>query len=79
MITPLKHPPLRPHRPPPSSRSERGSAAVELALILPVLMMLLMMALEGGLFLGKHVSVVNAAREAARYLVDGGTTADLAD
>jgi Flp pilus assembly protein TadG len=59
------------------ARGERGHAAVELSILLPMLMMLLMMALEGGLFLAEHISVVNAAREGARFLVDGGTDAEL--
>gem|GEM_PF-2367961 len=58
--------------------SERGQAAVEMALLVPVLVTLLMMVLEGGLFLGEYVSVVNSARESARYLLDGGSDTDLA-
>jgi Flp pilus assembly protein TadG len=57
---------------------ERGQTAVELALLLPVLMMLLLGAIEGGLFLGEQVSVTNASREGARFMLDGATDADVA-
>jgi hypothetical protein len=40
-------------------------------------MALLMMAVEGGMFLTAQISVVNAAREGTRYLLDGGADSDL--
>jgi hypothetical protein len=59
-------------------RGERAQATVELAVLLPLLATLLMMVFEGGLFLAEHISVVNAAREGARYVLDGGADADVA-
>ncbi len=58
---------------------ERAQAAVELALLMPVLILLLAGTLEGGTFLSEHTSVVNAAREGARFMLDGGTNAELAN
>jgi Flp pilus assembly protein TadG len=59
-------------------RAEAGQVAVELALLLPVLLLLLLGALEAGLFLGEQVSVVNASREGARFMLDGASDADVA-
>lgn len=50
---------------------------VELALLLPLLLALLLMSVEGGLYLGEYITVVNSAREGARYLLDGGDDAGL--
>lgn len=55
----------------------QGQAAVELAFLLPVLVALLLVVVEGGLFLAEYVSVVNAAREGARFVIDGGTPAEV--
>jgi Flp pilus assembly protein TadG len=48
-------------------RSERGAAALEFALITPVLIMLLIGSVTAGLTYSDHVSLTNATREAARY------------
>lgn len=45
--------------------SRRGGAAVELALILPVLMALMLGALEWGWYLDQSLAVVHVARDAA--------------
>jgi len=51
----------------PGSSSRRwGQSLVELALVLPLLLMLLMGLMEFGMVLYAHVQVSNAAREAAR-------------
>ncbi len=50
-----------------SRQRERGSAIVEFALILPVLTMLLLGMLTGGMALFHKQQVTSAAREAARY------------
>jgi hypothetical protein len=71
-------PPAGRGRPSGAAHPERGQVALELALTLPVLLLLLLIALEAGLFLAEHISVVNAAREGARYLVDGGAPAEVA-
>jgi Flp pilus assembly protein TadG len=45
---------------------DRGAAAVEFALILPILLLILMGTIEWGWFFFTHQRVVNAAREGAR-------------
>jgi Flp pilus assembly protein TadG len=48
--------------------SERGAAAVEFALVLPILIMLLLGIVEFGRIFNVQVSVTNAAREGARVM-----------
>lgn len=48
-------------------RDQRGAVAVEFALILPIVVMLLFGTLSAGLVYSDHLAVTNAAREAARY------------
>ncbi len=45
---------------------ERGQATVELALVLPVLVLALLAVIQVGLVVRDHLQVVHAAREAAR-------------
>jgi Flp pilus assembly protein TadG len=54
-------------------RSESGASAVEFALIVPVVVLLLMGTVSTGLTYNDHVSLTNAAREGARY----GAAADI--
>lgn len=55
-----------------ASRSDRGQAAVELALVLPVVLLLVLAALQVGLVARDVVLVQHAAREAVRAAaVDG--------
>lgn len=54
-------PPLR-----PAHRRTSGQSMVELALVLPILIVSLIGVIEFGLILYAHVQVANAAREAAR-------------
>jgi Flp pilus assembly protein TadG len=49
-------------------RSERGASAVEFALILPVLILLLLGLLEYGRVYNVQISLSNAAREGARTM-----------
>jgi hypothetical protein len=49
------------------SRTERGASAVEFALILPLVVLLLFGMVNTGLAYSDHVSVTNAVREGARY------------
>lgn len=49
-------------------RSERGAAAVEFALILPVLILLLLGLMEYGRVYSVQISLSNAAREGARTM-----------
>lgn len=48
-------------------RDERGAAAAEMALILPLLLTLLFAGMEGGNFFWREHQVVKAAREGARF------------
>ena len=54
-------------------RSERGASAVEFALVVPLLIMLLFGIISTGLVFSDHLSATNAAREGARY----GAAADI--
>lgn len=49
------------------SANERGSSLVEVALVLPVLLVLFLGIVEVAFLLFAHVQVANAAREGARY------------
>lgn len=50
---------------------ERGQSAVEMALVLPVLLLVLFGITEFGRLLGAYVTVQNAAREGARLGITG--------
>lgn len=56
--------------------SERGAAAVEFALILPILMLILFGVIEFGGVYNAQLMVTGAAREAAREMAIGGVVAD---
>jgi len=58
------------------SDSERGAAAVEFALILPVFIILLFGIIEFGAAYNAQILVTNAAREAARSMTLTGVEAD---
>ena len=47
-------------------RFERGSAAVEFALVLPVIVMLVMVVVQVGMIVQTQLMLTNAAREGAR-------------
>ncbi len=49
------------------SANERGNSLVEIALVLPVLLVLFLGIIEVAFLLFAHVQVANAAREGARY------------
>jgi Flp pilus assembly protein TadG len=58
--------PTRGPRPRISNR-QRGAALVELAVVLPLLMLLSLMVMEGGQMIRTHIILNNAAREGARF------------
>lgn len=61
-------------------RSRRGAAAIEFAMVVPILAAALLGAAEYGLMFGQREAVVEAAREAAWVVaVDGGSLADAQD
>jgi Flp pilus assembly protein TadG len=58
-------------------RSERGQAAVEFALVLPILAVLLLAIIEVGIAFSHYVTLTDAARVGARNAIQvrvGGTT-----
>ena len=57
-------------------KSERGAAAVEFALVLPVLILLLFGIIEFGAAYNAQILVTNAAREATRTMAVTGVEAD---
>ena len=46
---------------------QRGTALVELAVVLPLLLLLSLMVMEGGAMIRTHIVLNNAAREGARF------------
>lgn len=54
--------------------SRRGASLVELALILPLLFLLIVNAVNFGAFLHAVITVANAARTGADYMVMGGAS-----
>jgi hypothetical protein len=56
---------------------ERGQGLVEMALILPFLLVLVVGIVELGIALNRQIVVVNAAREAARFAAQGARSDDI--
>ena len=62
----------------PRQHNDRGAAAVELALVLPILLMLLFAIITFGFLLAQKLAIDSAARQAARYgAVENRTCADV--
>jgi Flp pilus assembly protein TadG len=63
------------HMRPPTAQSsrDRGVAAIEFVLVLPLLVALLFAIASFGVFFSRKVEVTSAARDAARTLALGGT------
>lgn len=55
-------------------RDQRGAAAVELALVLPLLVMLLIGTVTTGLSYSRAIGITNAVREGARFGATGEST-----
>jgi Flp pilus assembly protein TadG len=64
-----------------SLHSEHGQAAVEFALVVPVLLLLLLGIIQGGIVFHNYLTVTDAARAAARQAIEarvsGVTKADV--
>ncbi len=58
-------------------RDERGAAAVEFALVMPILFLLVFGIVDFGVAIGRYAAVSNAAREGVRTASIGGKTADV--
>ncbi|CAM3828703.1 TadE/TadG family type IV pilus assembly protein [Nocardioides zeicaulis] len=57
---------------------ERGAAAVELALVVPLFLLILIGIINVGVMVAQQIALGNAARQAARYaVVDGPTCTDV--
>ncbi len=59
-------------------RDERGQALLEMALVLPILILLLLGVVELGQVTYSYITVNNAARAGARVASVGGTDSDIA-
>ena len=57
-----------------TGRTERGASAVEFALVVPFLILLIIGMVNFGVVLTQQLSLGNAARQAARYAVVSGPT-----
>lgn len=55
----------------------RGQSVAELALVLPIFLMIVMGIIEFGFLMSDYVTVVNGAREGARYATIGGTDSEI--
>lgn len=58
-------------------RDQRGAAAVEFALVFPMLVLLVFGIIDFGLLVNANVTVANATRDAARTASLGGTEAEI--
>ncbi len=59
--------------------NQKGQAMVEMALLLPILLLLFMGIFEFGRVMNAYLVVNNAAREGARSIALGGTTTQIVD
>lgn len=58
---------LRPPAGPPAQRAARAQSFVELALIIPVLILMLLGMMEVVIFIGRYLDILDMTREAARF------------
>jgi len=68
---------LRPNTGHPSRARRRGQALVELALIIPILLVLLLGALDLGRAFYSKITVTNAAKEGAMVASQGGSSSEI--
>ena len=61
----------------PTRNERRGQSLVELALLLPMLVLLLSVVIEAGLMLNAWLRVNTASRDATRFLLDQGRQGDI--
>lgn len=59
-------------------RTRRGQSTVEMALVLPLVIILLSVVIEAGLALNAWIRVNTAARDATRFALDAGRPNDIA-
>ena len=62
----------------PAHRRSRGQSTVEMALVLPLIVILLSIVIEAGLALNAWIRVSTAARDATRFALDAGRPNDIA-
>jgi hypothetical protein len=62
---------------PTQGKRRRGQSLVELALLLPLLVLLLSVVIEAGLILNAWLRVNTASRDATRFLLDQGRQGDI--
>ena len=67
----------RSRRPNGKHRRASGQSAVELAMLLPLLVLLFSTVIEGGLAINGWIRVNTAARDATRFAVDAGRDTDI--
>ncbi|NPV70762.1 MAG: pilus assembly protein [Firmicutes bacterium] len=60
-------------------RDERGTAMVEMGLVLPVFLLVLVGVMEFGLLINAFVTVQHAAREGVRLGITGATDSEITD
>src|SRR6188474_1265966 len=59
-------------------KRKRGQSTVEMALVLPLIVVLLSIVIEAGLALNTWIRVNTAARDATRFALDAGRPGDIA-
>lgn len=64
-------------KPPDPSRRQKGQAAVEFALIVPIFLIVLFIIVDFGVGLSNWISLTNATREGARYGAVGASSDEI--
>lgn len=66
-------------RRPPARTADRGAAAVEFGLIVPIMMLIVFATIDFGRLLNDRIALTQAAREGARTAAVGGSQSDVDD